>query len=349
MNQKQPKKSIPHPWRKAQNPWERVHLDFAGPFMNSMWMIVVDSYSKWIEVVDMKTSTKSNNVVTKLRTMFSRFGLPKILVSDNGPQLVSAEFESFCAKNGINHVTTPVYHPASNGQVESIVDKFKAAMKKMRTSSSDMGLNLANWLLNYHNTPHSSTGVEPAVLMLGRRIRSALSLIHPLSSSRQQTMLANQEQKVIDSEKHLRRFSVGDPVLYRDTLHKSWHKGTVKETSDKLYIITTADGLVVRKHIDHIVASTGVPETKDPAAGEVRETEKAAYRHGERPNVQIARPECLSKPVVEPVVDSNSSNNCEPSSSTSNAPKSVEIELARPKRMIKAPDRLSYEKLGGQN
>ena len=44
MNQRQPNKAAPHPWRTAQNPWERVHLDFAGPFLGRMWMIVVDSY-----------------------------------------------------------------------------------------------------------------------------------------------------------------------------------------------------------------------------------------------------------------------------------------------------------------
>ena len=46
---KNPTKTTPHPWIPATKPWERIHLDFAGPFQNKMWMIVVDAYSKWME------------------------------------------------------------------------------------------------------------------------------------------------------------------------------------------------------------------------------------------------------------------------------------------------------------
>ena len=333
LNQRQPNKAVPHPWRNAQSPWERIHLDFAGPYMNGMWMIVVDSYSKWIEVVDMRHNTKAPNVIKKLRTLFARYGLPKILVSDNGPQLISAEFEAFCLKNGINHVPIPSYHPASNGQAESIVGKFKLAMNKMARSGTDIGLNLANWLLNYHNTPHSVTGVEPAVRMLGRRIRSALSLVNPLSSSRS---LVKRENQILEAERTLRRFSVGDAVLYRDVLHKEWKRGIVREVSDKQYVIATDDGSDVTKHIDHVVKSTSVP------AEESRESEHAAGRGYERQNVQ-------STPViVENDQTRPSSSLSRPDSTLSKVPSNGHARLIdRPKRVSKPPDRLEYDKLGG--
>ena len=348
LNQRQPNKAAPHPWRNAQSPWERIHLDFAGPFLNRMWMLVVDSYSKWIEVFDMRNNTKSANMIRKLRTLFSRFGLPKILVSDNGPQLISAEFENFCLRNGINHIPIPSYHPATSGQVESVVGKFKAAMEKMQVSNSDVGLNLANWLLNYHNTPHSVTGVEPSIRMLGRRIRSALSLVHPLSCSRQQ---ANEEKQVIEADKTLRRFVVGDPVLYRDVLHKSWHRGVVKEVSDKQYIITKADGSVVKKHIDHIVASTSEPATVDKFLDKVVEAGKTIDGHNESGNIQIARPEQIrSRPTVEheqantdPSISTDTRS--QPDNELSSRPS---LEFARPARTTRPPDRLGYDKLGGE-
>jgi transposase InsO family protein len=319
LSQKQPNKAVPHPWRSAQEPWERIHIDFAGPYKNNMWLIVIDSYSKWIEVVNMRHNTKSANVIKKLRTLFARYGLPKILVSDNGPQLISEEFEDFCTKNGINHVPIPSYHPASNGQAESIVGKFKAAMNKMSMSEVDMGLNLANWLLSYHNTPHSVTGVEPAVRMLGRRIRSALSLVHPFSSS---SGMAKREKSILEAEKTLRRFAVGDAVLYRDVLHKEWKRGVVLEVSDKQYVITTREGNNVTKHIDHVVKSTSVPTDK------LGEPEAAACAGNERQNVPLVV-EPMSTPVVEP------ESTIEPST------------VARPKRIVNPPDRLEYDKLGG--
>ena len=59
-------------------------------------------------------SVKSGPVIKELRTLFSRFGLPNIIVSDNGPQLVSLKMNTFMKRNGINHVLIPSYHPASN-------------------------------------------------------------------------------------------------------------------------------------------------------------------------------------------------------------------------------------------
>ena len=360
MNQRQPKKAVPHPWRPAQNPWDRIHLDFAGPFANSMWMLLVDAHSKWVEVQNMRNNTKSGNVIIKLRTIFSRYGLPKILVSDNGPQLISKEFEDFCVKNGINHIAVPPYHPSSNGQIESIVGKFKAAMSKMQCSNKDMGLNIANWLVNYHNTPHSSTGVEPSVRMMGRRVRSALSLVHPMSCSRQMTSEVKQEQKLIDSEKKLRRFQTGDKVLYRDTLHKLWKKGTVVETSDVQYKLATEEGAVVTKHIDHVV---GYHPSRDQILESVEQERKLpeATNHESESNAQISRPIDLSTQpsTVEKLVPKSNLSNEDSVSvevpkpvlpSPANAPdidNSNAMVNARPKRTVKQPDKLEYSKLGG--
>ena len=349
MNQRQPNKAAPHPWRTAQNPWERVHLDFAGPFLGRMWMIVVDSYSKWIEVIDMRSNTKAPSVIQKLRTLFSRWGLPKILVSDNGPQLIAREFETFCSRNGINHVPIPSYHPASNGQAETVVGKFKAAMRKMQTSNVDMGLNLSNWLLNYHNTPHSITGIEPSIRMVGRRIRSALSLVHPLSTSHQQ---AKEERQVLVAEKTLRRFVVGEPILYRNVLHKSWERGTVKEVSDKQYVILRADGSVITKHIDHVVASTSEART-EAIPRDVGESEGAVDRYNKQVNVQVPQPELeIDNPAVErervlyPDLKVTSNDMCRPDIEHNSVPSIV--DRARPKRTTNPPDRLGYDKLGGQ-
>lgn len=82
-----------HPWDWPEEPWQRVHIDFAGPLENHMFLVVVDAHSKWPEVAVMK-STSSERTIEELRSIFSRLGLPQQLVSDNSPQLVSEEFET---------------------------------------------------------------------------------------------------------------------------------------------------------------------------------------------------------------------------------------------------------------
>lgn len=65
----------------------------------------------------------------RLRKTFSRFGLPKLLVSDNGPQLVSKEFEEFLKKNRIEPIASPTFYPASKGTAENAVKTSKKAIK----------------------------------------------------------------------------------------------------------------------------------------------------------------------------------------------------------------------------
>ena len=85
---------------------------------------MVDTYSGWIEAKEMK-STSTYNTINVLRSWFSQFGLPKQIVTDNGPQFVSKEFAEFSLGNGINHITSPAYHQQSNGAAERSVQTMK--------------------------------------------------------------------------------------------------------------------------------------------------------------------------------------------------------------------------------
>ena len=57
VNQKNPSTAPIHAWEYPSKPWEGIHIDYAGPFLNKMFLIVVDSFSKWIDVVVMYNST----------------------------------------------------------------------------------------------------------------------------------------------------------------------------------------------------------------------------------------------------------------------------------------------------
>ena len=92
-------------------------------------MLVVDSYSKWLEVIPMK-GTEGEKTIDDLRMLFAQHGIPEVLVTDNGPQYISKEFELFLSQNGVKHKLIPPYHPASNGQAERSVQVAKNALKK---------------------------------------------------------------------------------------------------------------------------------------------------------------------------------------------------------------------------
>ena len=91
----------------------RVNLDFAGPFQGAMFLVAVDSHSKWPEVFIMSTTV--SKTIEVLRVMFAAYGLPDQIVSDNGPQFISSEFATFLKQNGVKHIRSAPYHPSTNG------------------------------------------------------------------------------------------------------------------------------------------------------------------------------------------------------------------------------------------
>ena len=82
LHQNMPQAAPLHPWEWPSGPWQRIHIDYAGPFLGSMFLVVVDAHSKWPESFVMK-STTSQQTIQKLREIFSRNGLPEQLASDN--------------------------------------------------------------------------------------------------------------------------------------------------------------------------------------------------------------------------------------------------------------------------
>lgn len=148
-------------WPKTSKPFERVHIDF---FMleQKTFLILVDSFSKWLEVFLMKR-TNASEVILKLKSVITNFGLPDEIVSDNGPPFGSFEFENFCTSNGIKLTHSPPYHPQSNGEGEVAVRVAKHSLKKMiideKTKRIPIESNLSNFLLKYRITPTTATKV----------------------------------------------------------------------------------------------------------------------------------------------------------------------------------------------
>ncbi|XP_053550471.1 uncharacterized protein K02A2.6-like [Bombina bombina] len=175
--QRNPSRDTSKTWPWPNEPWTRIHVDFAGPVEGRMYLVAVDAHSKWPEVVQMSSTTTQQTIVV-LSSMFARFGLPQTLVSDNGPQFISHEFETFLDTNNIKHCKTAPYFPASNGQAERFVQTLKRHLAVSQKSKFNPN-SLSNFLFNYRNTPHATTGLSPAMLMFGRRLRTPLDKVRP--------------------------------------------------------------------------------------------------------------------------------------------------------------------------
>lgn len=241
-----PPKVFTHPWETPNQPMDRVHIDFAGPFMISYFFILVDAYTRWPEIHTVKNMTAANTIPL-LRKIFSVFGLPRVLVSDNAQTFVCYEFRKFLKDNGIVHKLSAPYHPATNGLAERYVQTFKQSLRALKGNESDRDKQLSNFLLNYRRTPHSVTGLSPSFLMFNREIRTRLDLLKPF---------INQNNSYENTEIQVRNLEIGERVQCRDYIHSDkWVFGRVHKRLGKLHYLVRCDNSQIwKRHIDQIVS-----------------------------------------------------------------------------------------------
>ena len=262
-HQRMPPTSPLHPWEWPSRPWSRIHVDYAGPFLGKMFLVIVDAHSKWLEAHIVGTAS-SQATIEKLRSTFATHGIPDTVVSDNGSVFTSLEFEDFITKNGIRHARSAPYHPASNGLAERAVQTLKNGLKKM--SEGSLETRLSRVLFQYRITPHSTTGQSPAEMLMGRRLHSHLDHLHP--DVAKQVRRSQERQKTAhDKAAKSRTFATGDAVWARNYGQGTkWLSGSiVRLFGSHSLVIRLEDGQEVRKHVDQ-VRQRLMPERNDMPA-----------------------------------------------------------------------------------
>ena len=121
--QKEPLQSLDVPML----PWAKVGCDLFT-YQSQAHLIVVDYFSEFWEIEHL-TETKAVTVIRKLKQAFARHGVPQIVVSDNGPQFSSKEFQCFANEWQFAHATSSPRNPQSNGRVEGAVKAAKSLIK----------------------------------------------------------------------------------------------------------------------------------------------------------------------------------------------------------------------------
>ena len=246
-----PARSELHVWPYPGAPWQRIHVDFLEIRKGLQFLLVIDSYSKWVEVMPV-TSTSAEQTIAILRSLFARHGLPETLVSDGGPPFTSAEFEIFMRANGVSHVLSPPYHPPSNGAAENAVKTFKNKLKTILRDGENLLQALDRFLIGYRNSVHSTTKETPAKLMFGRNLKTRLDLLRP---NLKKTVEKNQNNQIRNfGGRKTKEFIKDQKVFVRDYRHKDkWDSAKViKKLGSVVYEVELSSGLRSKRHIDQM-------------------------------------------------------------------------------------------------
>lgn len=296
------KRKVESEWIPTTRPFSRIHVDFFH-FSSHTFLLIVDSYSKWVEIEWMKTGTECGKVLKKLVAFFARFGLPDVLVSDGGPPFNSFAFVCFLENQGIKVFKSPPYHPASNGQAERFVRTVKDVLKKFLLEPEFLNLELEDqinlFLINYRNNSISADGHFPSEKVFAYIPKTLIDLLNPKKHFKKlllkpaKTFNDDNQLEVVSKLKRkdpLDDLMEGDAIWYQN--HKPGHLAKwvkaiyLKQISQNLFQVLIGS-VVVTAHRAQI-RTTGV--TRGEIRPNVVVSKQKSMNVDERPRDQVSDP-----------------------------------------------------------
>lgn len=236
---------------RPKKPWEKVSLDFFGPFDNVMLMVAMDDYSNF-PLVEIVTSSYNAKVVTdRLESQFAIFGVPAEIRTDNGPPFQSKEFADFAKRMGFVHRKVTPLWPRANGVVESFMKNLGKVLRTAVIDGVPWKQRLREFLRVYRATPHSTTKVAPGDLFLRNAntsllpsirkfVPTAIDKLAKANSEKRKVVMKQDADKRLHTKEHT--FKVGDLVIVKQPkIRKSTPKFNLSP-----YTVTSVHGNMIQ-------------------------------------------------------------------------------------------------------
>lgn len=215
------------PTELPDGPWDLVSVDFYGPLSCGKYLLVlVCEYARY-PLVKVISNTSAEVVIPVLNEIFSIFGIPNEVKSDNGPPFNSFKFKQFAIEQDFKHKKITPLWPRSNGMCERFMRNLGKVMRNSSTVQKNWETELLEFLRNYRDTPHASTGVAPNKLMFQHNAKTSKMPSTRTQSEekshlhlrvRQSDEKAKAKMKAFN-DKHLKAklsdFKVGDTVILK--------------------------------------------------------------------------------------------------------------------------------------
>ena len=201
-------------------PWSKVATDIFH-YESQPYLLIVD-YTSRFPIVRRLKSMSAHNITEHFKSIFSEYGWPDTLVSDNGPCYTAEMFTNLMKEYAVNHITSSPHYPQSNGLAEKYVQIVKNLFYKVK----EEGVDINKYLMIYRNTPLASTSKSPMQMLQQRSARSQLPMSN--AARRRLGIVAEQPTKKYQ-HLPLHDFHIGQDVMCQSPITKKWFPVKIKE------------------------------------------------------------------------------------------------------------------------
>jgi transposase InsO family protein len=295
---------------KPAGPWKKLAVDYFE-WNQRQYLLIADYYSRF-PVLRSVSNLGANLLVSTLKTIFSEYGMPEELVSDQGTQFTSAQYRTMAKQYNIKITHSSPRYPQSNGFIEAMVKVVKQILEKCKVSGSDAHVAL----LQYRAMPLKSGMASPAELLNQRKYSAILPVTSTLTEIQRSEHRKMQSDRDVTRDyynqraREYRELDIHEPVYVQSNPQVSrWQKATVvdtpSESTPRSYRVQLDSGQELQRNRIHLRPDQGRPD--------------AVYnRTSTHPDAAGTDPEHGGAPV----------------------------EVRRSTRVTRAPERLCYETLG---
>ena len=228
--------------------WTKLASDIFH-FQNDSYLLIVDFTSRFPVICKLKSMT-AKHVASHFSQVFSEYGWPDTLLTDNGPCYASQEFKQLMLDMSVNHITSSPHYPQSNG----LAEKYVQIVKNLFIKAHEEGTDYHKALMIYRNTPLDDNLLSPMQLLQGRAARSDLPMSYAakvkygIASGRSLPPPVQRQDKNERAPTH--DYKLNQDVMYLDPVSKKWFPATIVRLMDakRSYLIKTPDGVEYSKH-----------------------------------------------------------------------------------------------------
>ena len=226
--------------------WSKVATDIFH-YKSQSYLLVVD-YTSRFPIVRKLKSISVQHVAKHFKSIFSEYGWPDTLVSDNGLCYVSESFTNLVKEYAVDHITSSPHYPQSNG----LAEKFVQIVKNLFYKAKDEGTDIHKCLMIYHNMLLTSISKSPMQMLQQRSARSQL----PMSNAAKRQLGIDVEQLSTSKNQHLpsHDYHIGQEVMCQSPVTKRWFPATIKALcpEPRSYQIETQEGIKYRRTQNHL-------------------------------------------------------------------------------------------------